>query len=118
MSYKVYIFDIDKTICDWINDDHKNLHIENMIPRMDMIKKINKLYDDGNKIIMMTGRGSVTGIDWKDETENQLKVWGVKYHELKFVNKPPEYLYVDDKACSPKEFMNLNEEDISHNTNE
>jgi hypothetical protein len=99
------IFDIDKTICDCIKEDHKNYYIGNLIPNEDMIRKINHLYDMGHKIIFLTGRGAITGIDWKEETEKQLKIWGVKYHELKFIKKPLEYLYVDDKACSPKEFM-------------
>jgi hypothetical protein len=69
-----------------------------------MISIINDLYDKGNEIIIMTGRGSITGIDWVAETEKQLSTWKVKYNELRFVSKPAEYLYIDDKACSPKEF--------------
>lgn len=102
---KTYIFDIDETICRSKKKDHMSYYIDNVIPDEDMIQKINKLYDEDNKIIFMTGRGAITGIDWKEETEKQLKVWGVKYHELRFIKKPLDYLYVDDKAMSPKEFM-------------
>jgi len=108
MSYnnnlKVYIFDIDGTITDWKEEDHKNYYEDNIIPNMDMIKTINILYDRGHPIWFVTGRGAISGIDWKEETENQLKHWGVKYHKLKFIKKPFNYLYVDDMACSPEEF--------------
>jgi len=102
---KTYIFDIDKTICDCKEENHFNYYIENLIPDKDMIRKINKLYDLGHPIIFITGRGAITGIDWREETEKQLKIWNIKYHELRFIKKPLDYLYVDDKACSPKEFM-------------
>lgn len=103
---KTYIFDIDKTICKWkCKEDHMKYYIENLIPMKSIIKKINRLYDKGHPIIFMTGRGAITGVDWREETEKQLNAWGVKYHKLKFIKKPLDYLYVDDKACSPKEFM-------------
>ncbi|MBE3094979.1 MAG: hypothetical protein IMZ52_08090 [Actinobacteria bacterium] len=102
---KTMIFDIDETICSSIKKDHKNYFIDNLIPNEGMIKKINQLYDKGHEIIFLTGRGAITGIDWEDETRMQLKTWGIKYHELKFIKKPLDYLYVDDKACSPQEFM-------------
>jgi hypothetical protein len=104
---KSYIFDMDETFCDSIKKDHKNYFLDNLIPNKKMIGLINQLYDKGNRIVIMTGRGTMTGIDWKEETEKQLKVWGVKYHELKFMKKPLEYLYVDDKACNPTEFMEM-----------
>ena len=102
---KTYIFDMDETFCSSIKKNNKNYYIDNLVPNKQMIILINKLYNNGNKIIIMTGRGSITGIDWKEETEKQLKVWGVKYHELRFIKKPLDYLYVDDKACSPEEFI-------------
>ena len=105
MSEMQFIFDMDKTICDQKEDDIHMYYTNNLIPRKDMINTINRLYEEGNKIIIATGRGGTTGIDWREETENQLKLWKVKYHELRFIKKPLDYLYVDDKACSPKEFM-------------
>lgn len=117
MKMKTYIFDIDETICTCKKEDHTNYFIDNLIPYEFMIEKINKLYDAGNTIVFITGRGAQTGINWKDETKHQLKIWGVKYHKLRFVKKPLDYLYVDDKACSPKEFMERYEEDICNNTN-
>ena len=102
-----YIFDMDETICTTKNQDpgHKSYFLDNMIPHKKMIRAINKLYDSGHRITIMTGRGATTGLNWVTETELQLRTWGVKYHELKFIKKPLDYLYVDDKAMSPKEFM-------------
>jgi histidinol phosphatase-like enzyme len=107
MNKTTFIFDIDGTICDFIKEDHKNYYIDNLIPNKCMIRKINQLYTKGHEIIFMTGRGAITGMDWTEETKKQLKVWGVKYHELRFAIKPLDYVYVDDKACSPKEFMEM-----------
>ncbi len=100
----IYIFDIDGTLADIKIDGNKFYGIENVMPDENMIRAVNVLYDKGHTIVIMTGRGSTTGIDWREETEKQLKDWGVKYTELRFVKKPEEYLYVDDKACSPEEF--------------
>ena len=106
MNKKVYIFDIDGTICDWKEEDHKNYYEDNIIPDENMIKIINYLYDNDHPIWFVTGRGAITGIDWREETEKQLKNWGVKYDKLKFIKKPLNYLYIDDKGCSPEEFLN------------
>jgi len=105
MNKRVYIFDIDETVCNSIHKDHTNYFTPNLIPNKQMITIINKLYDEGHKIIFMTGRGAITGIDWEETTKEQLKRWGIKYHELRFIKKPLDYLYVDDKASSPEEFI-------------
>lgn len=95
-----YIIDIDGTICT-INDSYEMTE-----PLMDRIEKINKLYDQGNKIIYWTARGTVTGIDWSEVTKNQFEKWGVKYHELRF-NKPDYDYWIDDKCIKSSEIINL-----------
>ena len=55
-------------------------------------------------IIYWTARGTVTGIDWKDITEKQLKSWGAKYHELK-MGKPAYDLFIDDKNINSERFL-------------
>ena len=89
---KVYVFDIDGTICTNTNGTYESAR-----PYEVMIKKINSLYEN-NKIVMMTARGATTGIDWSDFTAKQLQKWGVKYHELVMNQKPYGYIYVDAKA--------------------
>lgn len=100
---KTYIFDIDGTFMDSKNDLNNYYEI---IPDENMIKIINFLYDKGNHIIIETGRGGNTGIDWKDMTKEQLKECGIKYHELRFIKKPWGYVRIDDCSCSPEEFLN------------
>ena len=98
---KIYVFDIDRTICTNTDGDYEKAE-----PFEDVINTINKLYEN-NKIIMMTARGAVTGIDWTEFTAKQLKQWGVKYHELIMNQKPYADVYVDDKAINIASFRLL-----------
>ena len=58
---------------------------------------VNKLFDEGNEIIIFTARGSTTNIDWTKQTEKQLSEWNVKYHKL-LLGKPYADIYIDDKG--------------------
>ena len=89
-----YVIDIDGTIC--IEEGP----VEKRIPIPERISYINKLYDEGHYIVYWTARGSGSGIDWYDITKDQLKAWGVKYHELR-LGKPIYDLFIDDKAMNP-----------------
>ncbi|OFW54471.1 MAG: hypothetical protein A2163_07190 [Actinobacteria bacterium RBG_13_35_12] len=95
----IYIFDIDNTVCKTMLDDYANAE-----PNEDRIKTVNKLYDDGNKIIYFTGRGTETGIDWEDLTLKQLKGWNCKFSEL-IMGKPYGDFLIDDKAVNSEEFF-------------
>tara|TARA_R110000824_G_scaffold175744_1_gene354501 strand:- start:728 stop:1048 length:321 start_codon:yes stop_codon:yes gene_type:complete len=102
-----YVFDIDGTICSTTSGDY-----EQALPYTDRIKKINKLYDEGNIITFQTARGmgrsgncAVTAIEtFKDLTKKQLEEWGVKYHDL-FLGKPSGDIYVDDKGVDDESFF-------------
>lgn len=98
-----WIFDLDGTICYTKYTLDKWDYI-NSIPRMDIIERINELYDMGEHITIFTARGSIIKSDWMTITLNQLKGWGVKYHELKF-GKPGGEIYVDDRTITPNEFL-------------
>lgn len=87
-----YVFDIDGVIT--IPQDNINYNLSQ--PNNETIEIINYLYEHGNEIVIFTARGSKTGIDWKNHTIEQLKRWGVKYHDLKF-GKPDADFYIDDK---------------------
>ena len=99
---KIYVFDIDGTICTNTNGDY-----EKATPFQEIIDKINKLYSNGNTIKMMTARGSTTGKDWTNLTEKQLQDWGVNYHELIMNKKPHADVFVDDKAINVSSFRLL-----------
>jgi len=91
---KIIFVDIDETICN-TPDNPRNYH--KSIPIKENINKINKLYEDGNKIIYWTARGSRSGINWYNHTESQLLKWGCKYHELR-CDKPYYDLFIEDKS--------------------
>ena len=89
----IYV-DIDETICKY---NYKKLY-ELAIPIPENIKKINKLYDEGNKIKYWSARGSSTNIDWLEITKQQLDSWGCKYHEVSTGEKPEYDLLICDKT--------------------
>jgi len=89
----VYV-DIDETICFYEGERDYNL----AKPNFKNIEKINKLYNEDNTITYWTARGTVTGIDWYDVTEKQLKEWGAKYDILSVGHKPAYDLLICDKT--------------------
>lgn len=92
---KVYEIDLDGVLCTNTNGDYTNA-----IPLINNIIKVNKLYKDGNIIIINTARGSTTGINWYNLTLSQLNLWGIFFHEL-YVGQKRHYDYiVDDKAIN------------------
>ena len=101
-----YCFDLDGTICDTpIRPiDNKPIYAEST-PFPFMVEQVNRLFDEGHKIIIMTARGRGSGIDWTQWTTKQLKMWGVKYHELEpMFHKPTADLFIDDKGISVEEW--------------
>ena len=95
----IYV-DIDETICDY--DGERDYSLASPIPAR--IDEINKLFDEGHQVVYWTARGTVTGIDWKEITEAQLKKWGVKYSELR-MGKPNYDLFICDKAFNSENYF-------------
>lgn len=92
---KRFVFDIDGVVATITpNNDYS---VAEPIPQN--IELINKLYQNGNFIVLLTARGVTTGIDWEVVTREQLSIWQVKYHELHF-GKPAADYYIDDKFIS------------------
>ena len=103
---KTALVDIDETICFYPKKRQYNL----AEPNIENIAKVNKLYDEGWKIIYWTARGGSEkskklGKCYYDFTWEQLESWGCKFHDLstgtkgKYI-KPPTDLVVDDKAIN------------------
>ena len=70
-----------------------------------MVEQVNRLYDEGNTIIIMTARGRGSGIDWTGLTIKQLDMWGVKYHELEpMFHTPTADIFIDDKGINVEEW--------------
>ena len=101
-----YCFDLDGTICDtpMRPSDNKPGYLE-ATPFPFMVEQVNRLFDEGNKIIIMTARGRGSGIDWTELTIKQLDMWGVKYHELEpMFHKPTADIFIDDKGINSEEW--------------
>ena len=58
-----YCFDLDGTLCDtpMREDDNKPGYLE-ATPIPYMIEQVNRLYDEGHRIIIQTARGRGSGI--------------------------------------------------------
>ena len=99
-SYKIetYCFDIDGVICTNTNGSYKDA-----VPNKEVIDRINKLHENGHKVILYTARGTTTGIDWKDMTVRQMWDWGLNYDEL-VMGKPEADIFVDDKSVAVKDW--------------
>ncbi len=102
-----YVFDLDGTLC--TNKDNNYVHATPLIKR---IEHVNKLYDEGNTIIIYTARGMASTNNnqifainkYFTLTEKQLKDWGVKYHHL-ILGKPSGDFYIDDKGIKDYDFF-------------
>jgi len=101
---KIYV-DIDDTICYYEDIKIKQkMDYSKAKPHLERINKINKLYDEGNKIIYWTARGTVTQKLWFTITLQQLNNWGCKFNELK-MGKPAYDLFIDDKNINADNFF-------------
>jgi len=98
-----YIVDLDGTLCENIPNDGGDVY--SVKPYLERIEKLNKLYDEGNMIIIDTARGSQTGFDHHKQTGKQLKNWGIKYHILRTGTKFFGDKYIDDKGISDIDFF-------------
>ena len=94
---RVYMIDVDGTICDDIKNEDSHLYSVAK-PILGSKEEINKLYDDGNTIVFFTARESkdrkVT-IEWLDKH-------GFKYHGLmmdkpRCINNDCEYVWIDNR---------------------
>lgn len=96
---KTYCFDIDGTLF----ETHGDIYASST-PIMRRIDKLNELHRAGNRIILLTARGSKTGIDWSVFTREQMLGAGISFDEL-HSSKPYADFYVDDKAITDRDFF-------------
>ncbi len=95
-----FLFDIDDTILfSEVKPDGSYVYRD---ADFCLIEKLNTLYDDGNEIILWTGR------HWNhlNVTQQQLSAAGVKYHTL-IMGKPVADVYIDDRSLRPDEFLKM-----------
>lgn len=91
MSKKYYV-DLDNTLCNTTGNDYYN-----SVPILERIDYVNNLKSEGHTVIIWTGRGGTTGIDYRELTEKQLALWNVSYDNL-IIGKPDYDIYIDDKS--------------------
>ena len=98
MADKIYAFDLDGTLC----QERKTFEKCLAAPKQNVIDVANKLYDEGNTIIIFTARS------WSEHkmTEYWLKENKVKYHQL-ICGKPIYNVFVDDRALNVKDIEEL-----------
>jgi CMP-N-acetylneuraminic acid synthetase len=92
---RTFVFDLDGVIAGLVpGDDYARAE-----PHPSVIALVNRLHELGNRIVVHTARGSLTGKDWSALTRDQLRRWGVRHHELR-LGKPAGDYYVDDRLIS------------------
>lgn len=97
MKKRVYLIDIDGTVCDDIKNEDSHLFPFAKIYEGSK-EQINKLYEEGNKIVFFTARESKD----REVTHNWLLQNGFKFHDL-IMDKPRcieddcEYVWIDNK---------------------
>jgi CMP-N,N'-diacetyllegionaminic acid synthase len=102
----IYVFDLDHTLCDLKKKSDGNWDYLNATPYVDRIHYVNKLFEQGNVIVIETARGSVSGFSWHQATYDQLNSWGLKFSELRTGIKFAADVYIDDKAINSEDFFN------------
>ena len=100
MKKKIICFDIDNVICTTFRKNYAKSK-----PKKNVIKIINKLYEKGYFIKILTARYTgrfnddfkkVKSFGYK-KTLKQLNDWGLKFHKL-YMTKPSYDLFIDDKS--------------------
>ena len=106
---KTYVIDLDHTLCDtkrFVDETgRESWEYYKSTPYYDRIKKVNKLWEDGNTIIIETARGCGSKLNHYEQTFNQLRSWGLKFHTLRTGVKFGADYYIDDKAINSEDFF-------------
>ncbi len=111
---KTICFDVDGCLCSQTDGDY-----ENAVPNQKAIAVVNRLFNKGYKIILHSSRfmgragGNATEAykQGYDFTREQLKGWGILYHEL-WLGKPRADIIIDDRAVFFVDDWDLIEKDI------
>ena len=90
-----YAVDIDGTLCEENNEWWKYRFA---VPIFENIEAINKLYQNGEKIVLYTARFE----EDREVTTQWLKTHGVKYHRIIF-DKFRADVYVDSAMVKPED---------------
>ncbi len=97
---KKYCFDLDGVICNNTFGDY-----DNALPNIKVINIINKLFSEGNYILIYTSRymgkfnNDIVKVNEHGftKTKKQLEDWGLKFNKL-LLGKPEYDIIIDDKS--------------------
>lgn len=104
MKKKVFIFDIDNTICTTKKNFYKSSR-----PKKKIVNLINNLKDKGHIVKIFTSRymgrnnekTSIVKKKYYQETYKYLKKWNIKFDKL-IMGKPSYDYFIDDKCLNIK----------------
>lgn len=112
---KTIVVDFDDTLCQHINGNTAAENIPMGLPNVALIFELNRLYNLGYYILVLTARGWCSCDSREEAQENYepvireyLDKYGLKYNEISF-DKPLGLYYIDDKALRPDETHVLKE---------
>ena len=95
---RIYIIDIDGTICTKTKSDYISCE-----PITENIDIFNRLFEHGHEVHYWTARGALSGKKWDELTIKQLDSWNVKYNSIN-MGKPHYDVWIDDKAINSRVF--------------
>jgi len=95
---RIYIIDIDGTICTKTKSDYISCE-----PIKENIDIFNRLFEHGHEVHYWTARGALSGKNWDELTIKQLDSWNVKYNSIN-MGKPHYDVWIDDKAINSRVF--------------
>lgn len=101
----LYVFDLDETLCTLPRKINGGWDYEGAQPIKPRIDFVNSLYLRGHHVIIESARGSSNLDYWSELTREQLRRWGVKYHQMRLGVKFDADIYVDDKALNCETFF-------------
>ncbi len=96
----IFCFDIDGTLLQTKYDVNNGYVVQ--LAKIELIALLNKLYNEGNTIIIQTGRHW----QWLKQTKQQLDDYGIQYHTLIMGNVVAD-VYINDKAFQPEDFCKI-----------
>ena len=105
MTKKIFIIDIDGTVCEDVTNEEGPDRMADAKPYPDVIKQIRRWFDDGHFICFFTSRT----IEHKSVTEEWLKQNDVRYNQIVY-GKPRrnseyvEYHFIDNSRVRATTF--------------
>ena len=96
-----WCFDLDNTLVKTEGSNYTE-----SVPIPEAVAKVQKYWNSGDHIIIMTARGSGSKKDWREFTAKQLTEFGIPYHQLIVGLKPGGVdVFVDDKAINSLDWL-------------